>query len=383
MSGACPIRLGMVGGGAGAFIGAVHRMAARLDGHFTLVAGAFSSDPERSKNSGIDLGIAPDRAYPDYQTMAQAEKLRADGIEAVSIVTPNHMHFGPAKVFMEAGIDVICDKPVTATLQQAHDLAAILRDTGRLFILTHNYTGYPMVREARARVAAGDIGRLRMVHVEYPQGWLAEKLESTGSKQASWRTDPAEAGAGGALGDIGTHAFQLACFVTGEVPGAVLADLSAFGAGRQLDDNANVLLRFPSGARGILWVSQVAVGCLNGLRLRVYGEAGGLDWAQEQPNQLWIDKIGAPRQVLIPGGPGVGADAARVTRLPAGHPEGFLEAFATIYADAAQLIRARRDGATVAGALAPGVQDGLLSLAFVDACVRSNFEGASWVGLMP
>ena len=377
------LRMGMVGGGPGAFIGPVHRMAAAIDGQFDLVAGAFAGDPARSRQAGRALGLDEARCYPDYASMAEQEAARPDGIEAVSIVTTNRTHCAIALAFLRAGIDVICEKPVTATVAEARVLAEAVAASGLVFVVTHNYSGYPMVREARARVAAGDIGRLRMVHVEYPQGWLAEKLESTGSKQASWRTDPAEAGAGGALGDIGTHAFQLACFVTGEVPGAVLADLSAFGAGRQLDDNANVLLRFPSGARGILWVSQVAVGCLNGLRLRVYGEAGGLDWAQEQPNQLWIDKIGAPRQVLIPGGPGVGADAARVTRLPAGHPEGFLEAFATIYADAAQLIRARRDGAAVAGALAPGVQDGLLSLAFVDACVRSNFEGASWVGLMP
>jgi len=377
-----PLRLGMVGGGPGAFIGPVHRIAAAMDGHFVLVAGAFASDPQRSVAAGRALGLDPARCYPDYATMAAQEATRADGIEAVCIVTTNRTHHDIAVAFLRAGIDVICEKPVTATLAQARSLQAAVAQSGRVFVVTHNYSGYPMVREARARVVAGQIGRLRMVQVEYPQGWLAERVELQDSnKQASWRTNPAEAGAGGALGDIGTHAFQLASFVTGQNPHSVLAELSALAEGRALDDNANVLLRYANGARGAIWASQIAIGCLNGLRLRVFGQTGSLDWSQEQPNELWIDRLGAPRQRIVPGGPDVGPDAARITRLPAGHPEGFLEAFATIYADAALLIRARRQGTDASGAMAPGMQDGLLSLAFVHACVESSRAGNIWVAL--
>jgi predicted dehydrogenase len=376
------LRLGMVGGGPGAFIGPVHRIAAAMDGHFALVAGAFASDPERSIAAGLALGLDAARCYPDYATMAAQEAARADGIEAVSIVTTNRTHYDIALAFLIAGIDVICEKPVTATLAQARALYEAVTQSGRVFVVTHNYSGYPMVREARARIAAGQIGRLRMVQVEYPQGWLAERVELQGdNKQANWRTDPAEAGAGGALGDIGTHAFQLACFVTGQTPQSLLADVAALAEGRALDDNACVLLRYAGGARGAIWASQIAIGCLNGLRLRVFGEIGGLDWSQEQPNELWVDRLGAPRQRIVPGGPDIGADAGRVTRLPAGHPEGFLEAFATIYADAAQLIRARRTGTNAPGAMPPGMRDGLLSLAFVDACVQSSRAGNIWVAL--
>ncbi len=377
-----PIRLGMVGGGAGAFIGAVHRMAARLDGHFTLVAGAFSSDPVRAKTSGIDLGIAPDRAYPDYETMAKAEALRPDGIEAVAIVTPNHMHFGPAKAFLESGIDVICDKPVTATLKQAHALADIVGQSGRLFILTHNYTGYPMVREMRARIEAGGIGKLRVVQVEYAQDWLSEPAEHTGSKQAEWRTDPARSGAGGALGDIGTHAYNLAAFVTGEQPAQVLADATAFGKGRRLDDNAGALLRYASGARGMLWASQVAVGNENLLRLRVYGETGGLEWSHSDPNQLWFTPLGQPSQLITRGSDQVGAAAQRASRVPAGHPEGYIGGFANIYAEAAAAIRAARAGTPPDPAVIyPTIEDGIAGVAFVEACVRSSAAGSVWVAL--
>jgi predicted dehydrogenase len=377
-----PLRLGMVGGGPGAFIGPVHRIAAAMDGHFALVAGAFASDPQRSIAAGEALGLETARCYPDYATMAAQEAARPDGIETVSIVTTNRTHHDIAIAFLNVGIDVICEKPVTATLAEALSLRMAVAQSGRVFVVTHNYSGYPMVREARARVAAGQIGRLRMVQVEYPQGWLSERVElSGGNKQASWRTDPLEAGAGGALGDIGTHAFHLACFVTGQTPHAVLADLASLAEGRVLDDNVCVLLRYADGARGAIWASQIAIGCLNGLRLRVFGESGSLDWSQEKPNELWIDRRGVSRQRIVPGGPDVGADAARVTRLPAGHPEGFLEAFATIYADAAKLIRARRTGADATGAMPPGVQDGLLSLAFVDACVRSSRAENGWVVL--
>lgn len=376
------LRLGMVGGGPGAFIGPVHRIAAAMDGQFQLVAGAFASDPERSEAAGRVLGLQADRCYRDFATMAAQEAARPDGIEAVSIVTTNRTHLQIALAFLDAGIDVICEKPMTADLAQARLLRDAVVRSGCVFVVTHNYSGYPMVREARARVASGQIGRLRMVQVEYPQGWLATRVEASGTnKQAEWRTDPAEAGAGGALGDIGTHAFQLAGFVTGQTPQSVLADVAALVEGRPLDDNACVLLRYADGARGAIWASQIAIGCLNGLRLRVFGELGSLDWSQEQPNELWVDRLDQPRQRIVPGGAGVGADAARVTRLPGGHPEGFLEAFATIYTDAAQLIRARRAGLGAAGAMPPGVEDGVLSLAFVDACVQSSRTGNIWVAL--
>ncbi len=381
MTGNRPVRLGMVGGGNGAFIGPVHRMAAMLDGEFSLVAGALASDPARAKQSGLALGLAQDRCYGDYTTMASAEAARADGIEAVAIVTPNHTHLPIASTFLRAGIDVICEKPVTASLAEARELASVVAKSGCVLVVTHNYTGYPLVREARARVAAGELGALRLVQVEYAQGWLAERLELAGSKQAAWRTDPSQAGAGGALGDIGTHAFNLACFVTGQAPQALLADLSAFGAGRRLDDNAGVLLRYASGARGALWASQVAVGCLNGLRLRLYGESGGLEWSQENPNSLIIDRLGEPRRLFSAGGAGIGTDAASVTRLPAGHPEGFIEAFATIYREAAQLIRARREGRESPSVLAPCMQDGVASMEFVEACVRSSRQDSRWVEL--
>jgi predicted dehydrogenase len=291
-SGSGPIRLGMVGGGQGAFIGAVHRIAARLDGEFLLVAGALSSDPERAKASARELGLDPERSYGSFAEMAKAEARRADGIEAVAIVTPNHMHFAPAKAFLEAGIHVICDKPLTATLADARKLAALADKSDALFILTHNYTGYPMVRQAREMVLSGKLGDIRVVQAEYPQDWLTEKVEDTGSKQASWRTDPQKSGAGGATGDIGTHAYNLARFVTGLELDSLAADLDAFVQGRRVDDNAHVLLRFrpkgsAPGAKGMLWASQVAPGNENGLKLRVYGTKGGLEWVQADPNYLW------------------------------------------------------------------------------------------------
>lgn len=375
-----PIRLGMVGGGAGAFIGAVHRIAARLDGEFTLVAGALSSTPEKARESGEALGLA--RSYDDYVAMAKKEARRRDGIEAVAIVTPNHMHAGPAIEFLKRGIHVICDKPLTATMAEAKKLARVAEDAKALFILTHNYTGYPMVRQARAMVAAGELGRLRLVQVEYVQDWLTEPAERHGSKQAEWRTDPARSGAGGATGDIGTHAYNLACFVSGLTPEALAADLSVFVPGRALDDNAHVLMRFEGGAKGMLWASQVAPGNENGLRLRIYGEKGGLEWAQEDPNYLWFTPFGKPKQRLTRGGPGTVPDAARMTRTPPGHPEGYLEGFANIYAEAAQAIRARQAGEAIpAEVIYPTIADGLAGMRFVEACVRSSGRNAAWVKL--
>ncbi len=379
------IRLGMVGGGQGAFIGAVHRMAARLDGQFDLVAGALSSTPDRALASGAELGLDPARTYASYLDMAKREARLKDGIEAVAIVTPNHVHAAPAIEFLKRGIHVICDKPLTATLAEAKKLAAAAataRQGGTVFVLTHNYTGYPMIRQARAMVADGEIGKVRVVQVEYAQDWLARPLEETGQKQAAWRTDPARTGAGGSTGDIGTHAFNLAGFVTGLTLEGLCADLSSFVPGRRVDDNAHVLLRFTSGARGMLWCSQVAPGHENGLRLRVYGEDGGLEWFQEDPNTLWHAPLGGQTRRITRGGAGSGAEAARMTRVPAGHPEGYLEGFANIYAEAARAIHAARAGTAPDAAVAyPSVEDGLAGVAFVDACVRSSQRGGVWVKL--
>lgn len=375
-----PLRLGMVGGGAGAFIGAVHRIAARLDGEYTLVAGALSSTPEKSRASGEALGLA--RVYDDYLAMAKGEARRKDGIEAVAIVTPNHMHAGPAIEFLKRGIHVICDKPLTATMAEAKKLAAAAAKADALFVLTHNYTGYPMIRQAHAMVAAGEIGRIRLVQVEYVQDWLTEAAEKSGSKQAEWRTDPERSGAGGATGDIGTHAYNLACFVSGLTPEALAADLQTFVPGRALDDNAHVLLRFAGGARGMLWASQVAPGNENGLRLRLYGEKGGLEWAQEDPNYLWFTPFGEPRRRITRNGAGAGPEAGRVSRIPPGHPEGYLEGFANIYAEAARAIRAHQKGEAVPeGVLFPTLADGLAGMRFVEACVQSSRRNAGWVTL--
>ncbi|MBL4916461.1 Gfo/Idh/MocA family protein [Szabonella alba] len=372
-----PVRLGMVGGGSGAFIGGVHRIAARLDGRFDLVAGALSSTPERAAASGQEIGLAPDRTYHDFKTMAQREARLKDGIEAVAIVTPNHLHFPVAREFLKRGIHVICDKPLTATQAEARQMARAVEASDALFVLTHNYTGYPLVRQARAMIAAGELGQLRVVQVEYPQDWMADASALT-SKQGEWRDDPARSGAGGATGDIGTHAFNLMRFVTGQAVTSLSADLQSFGPGRQLDDNAHVLLRLADGARGMLWCSQVAPGHENGLRLRVFGEKGGLDWSQENPNRLLHTPLGEPTRVLTRGGPGT--DTAKFTRLPAGHPEGFLEAFANIYNAAADAIVARRGGGAVA-ADAPGLADGLEGMGFVAACIRSSQRNGAWVTL--
>lgn len=374
-----PIRYGMVGGGQGAFIGAVHRIAARLDGEFELVAGALSSDPERARVSGAELGLEPERCYGSFEEMAKAEAAHPDGIEAVSIVTPNHVHFPAAKAFLEAGIHVICDKPLTSNLSDAKQLADLVKSSGKLLVLTHNYTGYPMIRHARQMVAEGLLGTLRVVQAEYPQDWLTEPVSN---KQADWRTDPARSGAGGALGDIGTHAYNLARFVTGLELDSLAADLTAFVDGRQLDDNAHVMLRFRGGAKGMLWASQVAPGNENGLKLRVYGSKGGLEWEQEQPNHLWFTPFGGEKRLITRGGTGAGASAARVTRVPSGHPEGYLEGFANIYAEAARAIRAVRDGTPIPeDVVFPTVEDGVEGVAFVEACVRSSKDNGAWTRL--
>jgi predicted dehydrogenase len=372
----------MVGGGQGAFIGAVHRIAARIDDQFELVAGAFSSDPNRSRASGAELGLDPARVYGTFADMARAEATRQDGIEAVSIVTPNNLHFPAARAFLEAGIHVICDKPLTSGLDDARALADLVAASGKVFVLTHNYSGYPMIRQAREMVAAGKLGAIRVVQAEYPQDWLSRDLETTGQKQAGWRTDPAQAGAGGSTGDIGTHAFHLASFITGLELESLSADLTTFVAGRRLDDNAHVMMRFKGGARGMLWASQVAPGNENALKVRVYGEDGGLEWSQEDPNYLWYTPLGEPKRLITRGGPGSGDAAARVSRVPPGHPEGYLEGFATIYAEAARAIRAAQSGAEPeAEVLYPTVLDGVAGIAFVDACVRSSRQDGGWVDI--
>lgn len=373
------IRLGMVGGGEGAFIGAVHRIAARLDDHYELVAGALSSTPEKALRSAEALGLDPKRSYPDFETMARAEARRRDGIEAVAIVTPNHMHVPAAIAFLKRGIHVICDKPLSTSLVDAKKLAKVAETSGAIFCLTHNYTGYPMARHARAMVAAGDLGNIRVVQVEYPQDWLTTKLEDTGQKQAGWRVDPARSGAGGCIGDIGTHAFQIANFVTGLTCEAVSADLTTFVAGRALDDNVHVMLRYRGGAKGMLWASQVAPGNENALRLRVYGTKGGLSWEQEQPNHLWFTPFGEPTRLISRGTGAANAAAGRVTRVPAGHPEGYLESFATIYSEVAKAILAARGGeAADSDLLFPGLADGLAGMAFIEAAVASSRADGKW-----
>jgi predicted dehydrogenase len=374
-NGAPRIRLGMVGGGTGAFIGYVHRVAARIDGDYELVAGALSSNAATALESGKNIGLAPDRIYTSYEEMAAKESARKDGIQAVSIVTPNHVHFGPAKAFLEAGIHVICDKPLTSTLEDARALAAIKPKKGAKFLLTHNYTGYPLVRQARELVKSGALGKIRVVQVEYPQDWLTEAADP-GNKQASWRTDPKRSGAGGAIGDIGTHAYNLARFVTGLKTEAVSADLQSFVKGRKLDDNVHILLRFQGGARGMLWASQVAVGNENGLQLRVYGEKGGLEWRQDNPNYMWFSEFGKPKQLLTRGGAISAPPAASMNvRIPGGHPEGYLEAFATLYSQFAAIIRG--EGKEYVGLL-PTMADGIEGMEFIMASVKSSQNDGKW-----
>lgn len=378
------VRLGMVGGGQGAFIGAVHRIAARLDDRFAFVAGALSSHPDKARASGQELGLDDDRVYGSYQEMADAEAKREDGIEAVAIVTPNDAHFPAAKAFLEAGIHVICDKPMTTTLADARALAEIAKGSGRLFVLTHNYTGYPMIREARALVASGALGDLRLVEAEYLQDWLTERVETSGLKQAEWRTDPKRSGAGGCIGDIGTHAYNLASFVTGLTLERVAADLTTFVEGRAVDDNVSVLLRFAGGAKGMLWASQVAVGNENALSLRVYGTKAGLEWHHNDPNRLWYTPLGEPKRLLTRNGAGTGEASKRVARVPSGHTEGYLEGFATIYSEAAEAIMAARDDAAVDPAVVyPTVDDGVRGLAFIEACIASSKADGAWTAVEP
>ncbi len=369
------IRLGMVGGGDGSFIGAAHRIAARLDDEFELVAGALSSTPERAHASAARLRIAPDRSYASYADMARSEAGRADGIDAVAIVTPNHLHVPVAQAFAEQGIHLICDKPLATSLADAQALAALVRQRGLLFLLTHTYGGYPMVRQARELVAAGELGELRIVQVEYAQDWLGAPVEREGNKQAAWRADPQQAGPAGALGDIGTHAYHLARYVSGLRVQQLAAELNRFVPGRVLDDHVQAMLHFEGGARGMLWASQVASGAVNALRLRIYGSRASLHFDQERPEELWLAPQGGAARCLRRGLAPMGGIEAAAPRVPAGHPEGYLEAFAQLYRDFARAWRGD------AGVQLPGLDEGLDGMAFIDAVLRSHRDGAAWVAL--
>lgn len=366
------LRMGMIGGGPGSFIGPIHRIAAELDREIELVAGVFSSDAARSAQAGESYRIDPARAYPDLDAMFAAERARADGIDFVAIVTPNHHHLPAARAALAAGLPVISDKPATATLAQARELAGHVAAAGLPYALTHTYSGYPLVREARARIAAGALGAIRKVVVEYPQGWLAG--EASG-KQAEWRVDPAKSGPGGCIGDIGTHAFQLAEFISGLKVTEILADLGAVVPGRPVDDDCTVLLRFENGARGVLLASQIEVGEMNGLRIRLYGEKGGLVWKQEVPNTLTLHTLDGRTEVIHAGGAQLGPEAASRTRTPTGHPEGYLEAFANIYRDFAAVLRGE------AAPLLPGIEDALRGMTFVDTAVTASKARAGWTAL--
>ena len=374
-----PLRYGMVGGGQDAFIGAVHRHAMALDHRYTFAAGALSSTPEKAMRSAAALGLPENRSYPTWEAMLERELARPveDRIDLVVIVTPNHVHHPVAKAFAEAGIHVVSDKPLVHTSAQADELVRIARERGIVFGVTYNYSGYPLVKEMRRFVREGRIGRLRKVVVGYHQGWLATKLEDEGAKQAQWRTDPARSGAAGAIGDIGSHAENLVATVTGLELDAICADLTTFVPGRKLDDDGNLLLRFQGGARGVLMASQVEIGHENDLVLQVYGETGALRWHQENPNELWYAPLDGPVQLLRRGNPYLGDDAKRVTRLPSGHPEAFLEAFANVYVAIADAIAQHAEGGSTDGDY-PTVEDGARGVRFIETTVASAASDAKW-----
>ena len=372
----------MVGGGPGAFIGNVHRIAARLDGQIELVCGAFSSDPLKSAEAGKSLFLPENRVYGSYEEMIFKEKNLPDNerMDFISIVTPNHVHFGPANLALENGFDVVCDKPLSFSLEEAFELKKIVDETGRLFCLTHNYTGYPMVRQAKAMVKAGVLGEIRKVVVEYPQGWLSTFLENEGQKQADWRTDPSRSGKAGCIGDIGTHAENLAEFITGLEIDELAADLTTFVAGRKLDDDGTVLLRFKGGAKGVLMASQISVGEENNLKIRIYGEKAGLEWLQTEPNSLLVKHLDKPMETYRAGGNNgyLFGESTSASRLPAGHPEGYLEAFANLYREFAQVMRLKSEGLPFAINF-PTVEDGLRGMKFINAVVASSEKNAAWV----
>ncbi|MFK7806530.1 MAG: Gfo/Idh/MocA family protein [Saprospiraceae bacterium] len=377
------IKMGMVGGGRGAFIGAVHRMAAALDGQIELVCGAFSSDPKKSKLSGQDLYLPTDRVYNNFEEMILSEKKLPEGerMDFVSIVTPNHVHFGPAKMALKNGFHVVCDKPLSFDLKEAKILQRLVKKTGLRFALTHNYTGYPMVKEARHLIQKGKIGAIRKVIVEYPQGWLSTKLEDTDQKQASWRTDPKRSGVAGAIGDIGTHAENLAEYITGLQIKKICADLNTFVPGRRLDDDGNVLLAFDNGAKGILIATQIAAGEENNLRIRIYGTKAGLEWAQMEPNTLYVKWLDKATEVVRTGVGKLSKATQAHTRLPAGHPEGYLEAFANIYRNFAFCLQAdladKKPKAIYEDY--PTVEDGVRGMRFIERVVEASKRNKKWV----
>ena len=370
----------MVGGGKDAFIGGVHRIALRLDGHYELVAGSFSSNFANSKETGEKIGIAQDRIYETYKEMAEKEASRSDGIDVVSIVTPNHLHVPVAKIFADKGINIICDKPLALTSKEAVELKKTIENNKLIFALTHNYTGYPMIRHARFLIQKGDLGSIRVVQAEYPQDWLTTKLEDSGLKQAEWRTDPNRSGGGGCIGDIGTHAFNLIRFISGLEVDELSADIHTFVKGRLLDDNAQIMLRFKGDAKGAIWSSQVAVGNENSLQIRVYGEKAGLEWKQEDPNYLHFTKFGHPTQRITRGGSGASDEANQITRIPSGHPEGYLEGFANIYSDVSRELFAKINNQNYDNSknCYPTINDGIEGMKFIEAVLKSSKNNSKW-----
>ena len=375
------MRIGMVGGGKDAFIGGVHRIALRLDGNYELVAGSFSSNFDNSKETGKDLGLAEDRIYETYQEMAEKESARSDGIHVVAIVTPNHLHVPIAKIFAEKGIHIICDKPLALSSEETIELKNIVENNKTIFALTHNYTGYPMVRHARSLIQKNDLGSIRVVQAEYPQDWLTTKAEDSGLKQAEWRTDPKRSGNGGCIGDIGTHAFNLIRFITGLEVDELSADIHTFVKGRLLDDNAQIMLRFKGGAKGAIWSSQVAVGNENNLKIRVFGENGGLEWRQEDPNYLYYTKFGHPTQKITRGSGSASEEANNVTRIPPGHPEGYLEGFANIYSDVYKRLFAQtnKQNYDQSNDCYPTIYDGVEGMRFIETVLESNNNNSKWI----
>ena len=375
------LRMGMIGGGPDAFIGAVHRIAAQLDGQIELVCGAFSSNPEKSKITGKSLFLPNDRVYDTFEEMILIESTLDASIrmDFVAIVTPNHLHFAPAKLALENGFHVVCDKPATLDLAQAKELQLLVKKTGLVFALTHNYTGYPMVKQARDMVSNQSFGKIRKVVVEYPQGWLATRLEDTGQKQAAWRSDPAKSGVAGAIGDIGTHAENLAEYITGLKITKLCADLTSFVGGRLLDDDGNILLQFDNGAKGVLHCSQISVGEENALNIRVYGETGGLEWHQQEPNTLLVKWLDKPTEIYRTGMAYLSDTAKSATRLPAGHPEGFLEAFANIYLGFVKAVKAHQSGEATILFDFPTIDDGVRGMQFIEKVVESSKSDLKWL----
>ena len=375
------LKLGMVGGGQGAFIGGVHRIASRIDNHYELVAGSLASNPEIANVSAKELGINDDRSYATFQDMAEKESLREDGIDVVAIVTPNFLHYPIAEAFLSKNIHVICDKPLTHNLDDAEKFLESVKKSKALFALTHNYTGYPMVRQAREMFRNGEIGNLRVIQVEYAQDWLTLPIENEGQKQASWRTDPSKAGMGGSIGDIGSHAFNLVDFITGAKLNELCADISSFVPGRKNDDNAHVLLRYENNVKGMLWSSQVAPGNENALRIRIYGDKGGMEWEQENPNYLTVDIFGKAKKIIRRAGNETIDIGNRITRIPPGHPEGYLEGFANIYSDFAKQILAFKDNQKPEKdiLLVPSIEDGVKGVKFITTVVESGSNGGKWI----